>query len=516
MYKALIVDDEMMIRNGIHKVIPWQALGVEEVYEAGSGEQALDIIANEKPDILITDINMNGMNGLDLIEATRKVQPDTKVFVLTGYDDFNYAQRSLRLNVVDFFLKPMDEEVLALAIGDAVASMKQTSSEQKKKNRANLGQSLRNQLALEQLMRKMIIGERPKGYRQQLEEEFLYQTDKDMMLVIVEPNLKMNDPDLEYQILSIKNICVDFFDSKDKGITFTDEEHRLILALFIEQEDESSEALEALSGILKEEYDSRVKIIGGSVVHGFGDIAISYNDALLLQRNEKEIIKNVVHNHRIEKRQKLFEDVFTEIKHHMISHMGYDERMLQILETLRRATDAYNLSINQVRRCYFDTASELYYAYIAQTGNEVDDQLMKLLEVLNVSNREVAYDATKQFLHYLFHDDHSKQDRLIGEAKKYISENLSGELSVALLAEALYVTPNYLSRLFKKVTGIGCNEYIIMQRIRKAKALLETTSVQTGSIAEYVGYRDTNYFSLAFKKHTGYSPTAYREMSRHR
>ena len=86
------------------------------------------------------------------------------------------------------------------------------------------------------------------------------------------------------------------------------------------------------------------------------------------------------------------------------------------------------------------------------------------------------------------------------------------ELSVADLADMFYVSPNYFSRLFKKVMKEGCNEYIVKKRIEKSKFLLETTTIRTGKIAEIVGYNDTNYFSLAFKKHLGMSPTKYREL----
>ena len=110
-------------------------------------------------------------------------------------------------------------------------------------------------------------------------------------------------------------------------------------------------------------------------------------------------------------------------------------------------------------------------------------------------------------------DVYKRQDvhYTISNARHYIDEHLAEDISVSSIAESLYITPNYFSRLFKRITGEGCNEYIVRKRIEKAKSLLETTSIKTGKIAMMVGYRDTNYFSLAFKKHTGKSPTKYRE-----
>lgn len=119
---------------------------------------------------------------------------------------------------------------------------------------------------------------------------------------------------------------------------------------------------------------------------------------------------------------------------------------------------------------------------------------------------------TSMFIQKLVFREGQEQHEIVTQAKRYIDEHLESELSVARLAEMFYVSANYFSRLFKKVTGEGCNEYIVKKRIEKSKILLETTTIKAGKIALMVGYNDTNYFSLAFKKHTGMSPTKYREM----
>lgn len=116
MYKVLIVDDEKMIRMGMKKVLPWQELKIEEVYTAASGKEALGILEEYHPQIMISDIQMTGMTGLELIEKAKEKVPDLRVIVLTGYDNFEYARQSIRLEVQDFFLKPIDEEDLAEAV----------------------------------------------------------------------------------------------------------------------------------------------------------------------------------------------------------------------------------------------------------------------------------------------------------------------------------------------------------------------------------------------------------------
>ena len=99
MYQVLIVDDEKMIRMGMRKAIPWSSLGIKNVFVAKSGEEALDIIREHKPEILITDIRMGEMSGLDLIDSAKKFVPEIRVLVLTGYDNFEYARQCIKLKV---------------------------------------------------------------------------------------------------------------------------------------------------------------------------------------------------------------------------------------------------------------------------------------------------------------------------------------------------------------------------------------------------------------------------------
>ena len=105
---------------------------------------------------------------------------------------------------------------------------------------------------------------------------------------------------------------------------------------------------------------------------------------------------------------------------------------------------------------------------------------------------------------------HLSRSPLVEQAKKYIKENLSSDLTVAGIAGVLHVSPNYLSKLFRLSTDEGCNEYIVRKRMEQAKTLLSTTHHKAYEVAEMVGYTDKNYFSLAFRKHTGLSPTEYR------
>ncbi len=241
MFSILIVDDEPYIRNGLSKLIPWHTVGVTDVRAAASGQQALGMLAERPAHVLITDIQMSEINGLELIAQATRICPGMRVIVITGYDEFEYAHACLRMHVNDFLLKPVDENELMDIVGKL---------------------------------------------------------------------------------------------------------------------------------------------------------------------------------------------------------LGY-----------------------------------------AENGDELAREM-------------------------LIEPDRAKQ--LVSQAKDHIRKNLSSDLSVADVAQSLYISPSYLARLFKRTAGESCVDFIVRMRMEKACTLLKGTTLPVGRVAEMTGYRDPNYFSLAFKKYTGMSPNDYR------
>lgn len=519
MYKVLIVDDEKMIRMGIKKCIPWESIGVSEVYTAANGKEALEILDRSKPDIMVTDIQMTEMTGLELIEAARKAVPELRVLVLTGYDSFEYARQSLRLQVQDFFLKPIDENDLTNALRDQVEYLREQRNEEKNQKILWRTQGSVQQTRLEQCMRNMVHGSRKKKEELEvLEKEFFFDINQKMELILIAPTLYMNQSPAEqrFREMSVKNVCMGMLDAREMGITFSDNEGTVAIVYFEKGEGESVvEAIEELSNVLKDEFDSKPKMAVGSTVQGFENLSISYNDARYLLENEKENIRDIVQTFKAKNKGEIFRDIYAELKMIMCSNVGDSAYVMKAFQTFTKAVESYNLSTAAVRRYCFEIASALCFSYMEDSGEVQEGRLDALSKSIFSANREEACEVTRMFIEQLLGKEEENVHYIITKAKYYIDEHLTEDISVSSIAASLYITPNYFSRLFKRVTGEGCNEYIVRKRIEKAKSLLETTSMKTGKIAMMVGYRDTNYFSLAFKKHTGKSPTKYREEMQH-
>jgi two-component system response regulator YesN len=515
MYRVLIVDDEKMIRMGIRKVIQWEKLGVGQVFTAASAREALQILEEQGPQIMITDIQMSEMSGLELIEEARKRQPELRVLVLTGYDSFEYARQSLRLKVQDFFLKPVDETDLSDAIEGQIRFLEHKKAEAKSSLLVQRTRGLTEQIRLEAQMRDLV---HRRGDSRQLLERMhdYYGLDRfyGFQVVLIIPPLCMANQSSEnnFQEMSMKNICISIVDAQAEGVTFIDDDGALVAVYFLGEEEESvPEKSRELADILQDEFDCKPKMVIGSVVECLDNLYISYHDARHLLDTEKEGLQDIVQLLGEQNKNNIFQDIYTELKGMMCSNIGNTEYVLKAFRTFTKAAESYNLSRQTVRRLCFELASSIYFSYLGEAGETEAGKLDALSKSLRSASREEACAVTEMFLSQMLGSQEENVHDIVAKAKYYIAEHLTEELTVSNIAVSLYITPNYFSRLFKRVTKEGCNEYIVRKRIEKAKSLLDTTSLKIGEIAMMVGYRDTNYFSLAFKKHTGKSPTKYRE-----
>ena len=318
-----------------------------------------------------------------------------------------------------------------------------------------------------------------------------------------------------FRIWTIKSICMGVLDEKQEGITLSDGEGQILLVLFgkesgVGAEDRAGELID----LLESECGSKIRIVLGSSQKGFDRLNVSYNDAVHILKNETKEPDRIARVEWEERRDHMFREAYGEFKRALLASVSDGELFMHVFERFLQSLESYNVSSHYAGRCLFELASAVYFTYIGETGDRVDDRLNVFLQSLNGMDRKNSACLATAFFLELLTKERGDEYELIRMVKKLIRNDLSGDLSISSLGDQVYVTPNYLSRIFKRVTGEGCNEYIVKKRIEKAKFLLETTSLKAGEIAGMIGYHDINYFSLAFKKQTGVSPTKYRERSK--
>lgn len=517
--KALIVDDERIIRAGIRAVVPWHAIGIGAVFMAVSGKEALKIIQREKPDIVITDIQMAEMTGLELIAAIRAIREKARIIVITGYDEFDYARECLRMQVQDFLLKPVDEEILIETIKHQVQAIKEEQEKEVEQNHMRRIFGTTEQMELESRMRKLIRQEEIKETVSFICEKYHYKANCRIRAAILIPSMYhfgiRKGESESLSVLTIKSLLIGYLDAERRGITFEDGEGRILILLFEgEKSDELENCIHTFTKLIQDECDVRLRIIMGGVVEGFARAYLSYNDAVYLLKKESDQYKTFIEQNNTKGQLDMFREVYGEFIRKLNESVGNTEQVLRIFEAFSAATNSYNITDQYVTRCCFEIASTVYFNYTVESGGSTGSKLNALLTALLNAGRDETHEITRSFLENLLKAEENEAHELVVKVKAYIREHLTEDISVAGIAAYFYLNPNYFSRLFKRISREGCNEYIIRKRIENAEYLLSTTNMKIGNIAREVGYRDTNYFSLAFKKYMGISPGQYREQIR--
>lgn len=514
--RVIIVDDEAIIRSGLRMAVPWAELGIREVLEADSGQEALKVIAGKPVDLVITDIQMAEMTGLDLISEIRRHCETVKIIVITGYDEFDYARQCLRMQVQEFLLKPVEEEVLIASIRKQLADLQaqRRARAEEKQMRRVMGTA--EQMLLERLMRKLLRPEAAAEDIALLKAPPYQVREGRLRAAILLPSvyaggIRQGESET-LSLLTIKNLLIGFLDARHKGITFSDDQNRLVLVVYEgEKSDELETTLDSLVKFIRGECEVSLRVVLGNPVAGLAQVCRSYNDARHLISEEHGQYKVWRVADRTKGQLQMFREVYAELKSRISEDIGNIDAILKVLKTFAEAAGSYNITDRYMRRCCFELAAEVYYTDAAESREPARSGLDELLEALLGAGRSECCELTGDYIRTLLEAGEPEANAVIARVKGYINEHLTEDISVSEVARAFHLSPNYFSRLFKRITGERCNEYIVRRRIERAKYLLTTTNFKVGRIAADVGYQDTNYFSLSFKKQTGLSPLQYRD-----
>lgn len=529
-YSILIVDDERIIREGIAKLMPWQELKIDTVLQAKDGRQALEMAREAKPEIILTDICMPDMDGLEFIRAlldlgleTDQVHYEPRVLILTGHDRFVYAQQSCKLGAKDLLLKPVDESVLVSVLARQVEAIDRIRDEQQQKRA--LQQQLDRQLVtarslrLEQITRQAV----EKGTLSQ--EDLAWLTGNESRLLgtyrlgffLVDGLAQLDADDRDLAQFGLSQLCRQMIEAAQLGLcVYLPSESGFCCWFFLEDDDRLIETCDRLCLLARQEYQLPVKAGLSRVAQSIQD---SRNCWLEVQAalNQGQAIGAQVYVADDQTRTRLMLKNRYGLKRNHLQTVSEDWQLQEDIAELTELLPRLQEPADWVRKECGELALQYYWRQLRhrrQDGTaaslESFDQFLQDLASLDAGsacNRLSRYIQESQ----LFSESPEAIHPVVLQAVQYIKSHLKEELSVAGLAETLHVSPNYLSRIFRQDIGEGCNEYIVRKRMELAQSLLTKTSLRTYEIAEQVGYQDKNYFSLTFRKFSGQSPTDYRK-----
>lgn len=465
MFSVLIADDEQLIRDGIASILDWQNMGFSHVFKAQNAYEAISILSAESIDLLITDINMPGKTGIELLEWVSQNTPDTVIIVISGYDKFEYAQSALHYGAVDYILKPIRKNEL---IEKIQAIVKRIDDRQRQTG-----------------MRRHY--ERVFFFRKLLENSFIGAEE----LEEIKMCLEVPDTDGEkFFILLIDRYSDDNFDESS------------ILDGFI-YERIGIYSIGIIPSIQKSDIMKRIENL--SLPHALGSeqnfdsLCISYKKALELLRG-----KDLSHVHS-------FNASFSDHKEMMnllsyLSHGQYeavDAYLVQLFPKFENASAAKHWCL------WFMDCIEQYFEKYRFTG--IYQEAVKSSRQEDIVQLQKIFQQYIQKVYMTFEEKvRSSSEIIVDEAKKIIADNIGDKnFSLTSLADTLQMSYGYFSSIFKQVTKQNFSDYLTAVRMQKAKELLSDHHMKLYEVADKCGYSSYRYFSECFKKYWKKSPSEF-------
>lgn len=534
-YKVIFAEDEEPLRKAICQVINWERLGFELVCEAGNGQEALEMIKQEKPDVLLTDIYMPLMDGLVLTQNIRKTNHSMKIVILTGYDKFEYAKQAIDLGVSYYILKPTTpsefEEVLQKIKEelDQEITTKRNIEQYKKKYEESLV------VLRERALLNLITNSHKNiyGFNEKLQRLGIQLGAKSFVVAVgvienKEEIAKTHwENDLYLLDFAIYNVCKESLLEYDQELILIGQVDNVVV-IFKENkkcenrfEDYCVEIMSELRFNIQRMFNMELSVGIGDKYEQIEEIAYSYKDALTALEYRPLIgLGKIIVRLDVERKESLLaqkmEDLLKKLEHFIkTSDMNAVVQQLDyIFSVIRHA----NIALNDFKTALLKITVTIYSVFneIAETDEEHTIDFHNFHEVFEKENIEEIksyyIELCKKMMQKVSNNRENDQVNLVKRATSFIQKNYPNkDLDIQYICENLHISASYFSKLFKIQTKETVVEYITKIRMEKSKELLRTSSMKVFEISQSVGYEDQHYFSYNFRRKTGMTPTEYRK-----
>lgn len=495
--KILIVDDEMYERILIEKCVDWEKNGFEIAGSVATAQEALEIFDKEQPDMIFTDINMPLMDGLELSRKIREKHAHVKIIIITGYRDFEYARKAIKIGVEDFLLKPIASEELEKTAEKVKQDilLEREKQKQLKESWPILSQDLTKRICMKQIgqeeaAQKLLAYELPLLYEREMLGILVEVMEKEWEKIDQMPAAVSRLFGQEQFLYGIfpKNRFFILAEAQvgKEGVRRLFQNIQMIM---------SEPVMMTVSGVHKgfsgcSEAFSECQESMFNTMKGTGSQLICYQDYMkLVHYVEKtypvsfETFKRAVRSADFEAAVS-FVDQYLERYIYQGPVLVSQLRNVGVLLLHNTAIVFKELGMN-----FSDVDRIGIYQKISDLGS-VQAFCQEFYEFLEIVTKAVA--------------ELSQVNRMNQKAMQYIEDHLSvNGLSLHMVASGLYVSNSYLSRVFKQSAGESITKYIMRKRIEKSMELFDTTDLKVYEVAEMVGMPDAHYFGTCFKKYTG-------------
>lgn len=505
MYKVLLVDDEAMVTQGLTRFVNWQEAGYTVAGTATSVAKALDFLEKEPVDLVITDIQMPGQNGIDLIRILKDLYPQIKTIILSGYTEFSYAQQAIRFGALDYLTKPINFAAMRTLLEEVRVKLDEENQ--------RTGEDSR----LQELLTHTLILNIANGLSyDEARAAVCLNTHCPITAVRFSHRDKVNLPE---------NISQELQERFSPCQVVSPSETELLLIL--EGERDLHEVFRELTLLTEQAAPCGVALCVGvsEQCSGYAELRGAVMQAGKAMRYQKarsgpgvmlyEQVHQIFLNHT---------ENDDETIHHLVELLTTPEMRGQLISeftgALSEMENHADYSIAGMQRFCTELLVEMDSPIQDMNLPDYPRHVLLSEALMDVLGAKKSQDIQTYMVDYLERvldklqlvDESQQAGELIDRVKEYISVHYAENLTLAVLSEIFYVCPAYLSRLFKKKTGINFVDHLTALRMEKAKELLANPALKIYNIAEMVGYENPRYFSRLFKEAAGCGPQEYRSM----
>lgn len=527
LYKVFLVEDEAAARVGIRDNVDWRAAGFEFCGEAPDGDIALPLIETTQPDLLISDIKMPFMDGLQLCKLVRQRMPWIKVVILSGHDEFDYAQTAIKLGVSEYLLKPITAVKLHQVLTKIAAQLDQEREEREKLKQ--LQSLLQDNLVLqrERLLFQLVVG----GVSSTEAVEQCQQIGLNIIApyyLVALVKITSRKPARNFaQHLTytdyhqIQATVADIIYPHPGTFLTQKSAEELLLIITGESLEELTQDGAFLTGVIKEEVENAIPCtvtIGvGTPYQRLTEISQSFAEALARVKNAETgaTMSDLSNGHNSVEKLKLDQ---TAVEHYLKggANKDFDAFYDTYLQPLAQAATHSYLVKHYLFVDIILTTAEFISELEGDPG-QIIPEIQNIEELLaSIKTIDQIRDTIKkiffQALAYRNHLTSHERVRNIHQVKSYIDNQFTNpDLSLNEVAAKANLTPSYFSAIFRYEFGESFKDYLTRLRIERAKELLLTTNLKCSEIAYQIGYNDPHYFSHVFRKNIGIPPQKFRQ-----
>jgi|GEM_PF-5255412 len=525
MFNLLIVDDETVERRSLCNSLDWNMIGVQVAGDAWNGKQAIEMVMQNRPDIVITDVKMPVMDGVEMAKMIRAIDPSIKIIFCSAYEDFDYAREAANLNAFGYLLKPINDEELLQIVKRAADRCLEERMHHTMYARLKSNLSLGEPLLREAVVRNRFLGmgDEPGTLLRSIGLDWINETDGPLCLILIrwDKTMKCKPEDVKNSLEEIMeswhNAVSVKMNSQEIAIALRSYANSTDTSMLIEQA--SRQMLERIRLRTSMETDIQFAIYGGStsLEEAYADISrrTKAEEAGLLvltssgqdgdvqpdeyARVSRAIVEirsesfKLLHQGNIEALNRLISQCFME--HSPIGTMGltfYCGIGFSVLSVL----------LDAVKKQGIDPFSRL------------DDEIAcwtNLLQLRTIPEIErYLTDRVQHLVAKIKGDKNGAEDPFIEQVANIVKNHYQSSLSVEMVANLMHFTPNYVGAVFKSKMKISLNDYINKFRVSQSMQLLRDPSLSINDVAKMCGYENTPYFHKIFKRLAGVTPGEYR------